>query len=132
MVAEGAARKRISGARSRTSAYWGAWYEFRVTRRLPSRCFRPPPRVDAAVLRISRRAVPLVPVAQHERYAALLQTAYTHADRPLREALGPTLAPADRRRLARALPGLARAVPVDLAPHEWAAVHAAMPAARPR
>jgi len=133
VVAEGAARKRTAGPRSRTSAYWGAWYEFRVTRRLPSRCFRPPPRVDAAVLRISRRAVPLVPVAQHEPYAALLRAAYTRGDRPLRDALGPVLAPASRRRLARAVPRLAGMAPVDLAPHEWAAVHAAIhAAARPR
>lgn len=129
VVAEGAARKRVRGARSRSSAYWGAWYEFRVTRRLPSRCFRPPPRADAAVLRIGRRPAPLVPVAQHEPYAALLAAAYTRADRPLREALGPALAPAGRRHLGRTLPRLVRLAPVDLGPHEWAAVHAAVLAA---
>ena len=128
VVAEGAARKRTGGPRSRSSAYWGAWYEFRITRRLPARCFRPPPRVDAAVLRISRRAAALVPVAQHESYAALLRAAYIRAQSPLTEALGPALAPARLRRLARTLPRLAGVTPVDLAPRDWAAVHAAISA----
>lgn len=117
--------------RSRSSALWGAWFTFRVTRRLPSRNFRPPPSVDAAVLCIARRAAPLVPPEQHASYPALLDAAYTRADRPLRDALPP----ADRRRLTRALPGLAATAPVDLAVPEWAAVHAVLqrgpPAADP-
>ena len=36
---------------------WGAWYELEVGRRLGPGCFRPPPRVGAAVL-IARRRRP--------------------------------------------------------------------------
>lgn len=126
VVSEGVARKRTGAARTRSSAHWGAWFTFRVTRRLPSRCFRPPPRVDAAVLRITRRAAPLVPVSEHESYAALLRAAYLRADRPLRDALHPALTPAARRHLRRAVPRLVSVAPVDLAAHDWAAVHAVL------
>lgn len=43
-----------------TSVYWGAFYELELVRRVPRACFAPPPAVDAAVLRIRRRAEPLV------------------------------------------------------------------------
>lgn len=41
---------------------WGAFYELRVSRRLPRTEFRPPPSVDAGVLVVQRRERPLVPV----------------------------------------------------------------------
>jgi 23S rRNA (adenine-N6)-dimethyltransferase len=55
---------------------WGAWYELELVRRVPRRCFAPPPSVDAAVLRATRRAVPLVPVAEAHRYEVLLRRAF--------------------------------------------------------
>ena len=56
---------------------WGAWYELSLVRRVPRACFAPPPSVDAAVLRATRRPEPLVPAAQAAAYAALLQRAFT-------------------------------------------------------
>jgi 23S rRNA (adenine-N6)-dimethyltransferase len=55
---------------------WGAWYEVSLTRRVPRGCFAPPPRVDAAVLRATRRSEPLVPAAQAGAYSAFLQRAF--------------------------------------------------------
>src|SRR4029077_13600839 len=43
---------------------WGAWHKLRLVRRVPRACFAPPPSVDAALLRATRRAEPLVPPAE--------------------------------------------------------------------
>jgi 23S rRNA (adenine-N6)-dimethyltransferase len=55
---------------------WGAWYELSLVRRVPRACFAPPPSVDAAVLRATRRPEPLVPTAQAGGYEALLRRAF--------------------------------------------------------
>ena len=56
IVQWGLATKRASvWPTTRLGAYWGAWFELTVTRRLPASVFAPPPAVDAAVLRIERR-----------------------------------------------------------------------------
>ena len=61
---------------------WGAQYELRLMRRVPRACFAPPPSVDAAVLRATRRMDPLVPPRQAAAYEALLRRAFA-AQRPL-------------------------------------------------
>ena len=50
------------------SAYWGAWFELSLARRLPRSVFAPQPSVDAGVLRIIRRGEPLVPAADRAAY----------------------------------------------------------------
>lgn len=55
---------------------WGAWYELSLARRVPRACFAPPPSVDAAVLRATRRPDPLVPPAQAAAHGALLHRAF--------------------------------------------------------
>jgi 23S rRNA (adenine-N6)-dimethyltransferase len=65
---------------------WGAWYELRLVRRVPRVCFAPPPTVDAALLRATRRADPLVPPGTEREYVALLSRAFgvqTRLDRVL-------------------------------------------------
>jgi 23S rRNA (adenine-N6)-dimethyltransferase len=54
------------------AARWGPWWEFRRGRRLPAGCFRPRPSVDAALLVMTRRAPPLLPVAASRPYAAFV------------------------------------------------------------
>jgi len=56
-----------------TSVYWGAWHELELVRRVPRTCFAPPPAVDAAVLRVRRRAEPLVSVEDALAYHAFLR-----------------------------------------------------------
>ena len=58
------------------SAYWGAWFELSVVRRLPRCVFAPPPSVDAAVLRIVRRGEPLVAIRERRAYDAFLGRAF--------------------------------------------------------
>ena len=55
---------------------WGAWYELSLVRRVPRSCFAPPPSVDAAVLRATRRPEPLVPAQEAHAYEAVLRRAF--------------------------------------------------------
>jgi 23S rRNA (adenine-N6)-dimethyltransferase len=57
-------------------ARWAPWWDFRRGRRLPARCFRPPPSVDAAVLVVTRRSVPMLPIAQSRNYASFVERAF--------------------------------------------------------
>ena len=50
------------------STYWRAFYELELARRLDRTAFAPPPSVDAAVMRFTRRTDPLVPTGDAQRY----------------------------------------------------------------
>lgn len=97
------------------SAYWGAWFELDVTRRLPSCVFAPPPSVDAGVLRIVRRAEALVPVGDARAYAAFLARGYRGGPR----AVVPW---AKLKRLEAELGFDRRAEPRDLDAAQWTAL----------
>jgi 23S rRNA (adenine-N6)-dimethyltransferase len=106
---------------------WGAWYELSLVRRVPRACFAPPPSVDGAVLRATRRPDPLVPPAHAEAHAALLQRAFA------------TRAPLDRFLPRRAVHRAAlehgfdpHATARDLDARQWAEVYAAVRSATPR
>jgi 23S rRNA (adenine-N6)-dimethyltransferase len=55
VVEAGAARRLTADADRRELAAWHRRFEFTVAGVIPARCFRPPPRVDAAILRLRRR-----------------------------------------------------------------------------
>jgi 23S rRNA (adenine-N6)-dimethyltransferase len=76
---------QVARARARASngpptdllgARWGPWWEFHRGRRLPATCFRPRPSVDAAVLVVTRRHPPLLPIAVNPRYVAFVARAF--------------------------------------------------------
>ena len=99
------------------TVYWGAWHELRLVRRLPRCVFSPPPSVDAGVLRIRRRAEPLVPVPDARAYRKFLHGAFD-SGRPVRT----IVAQRAFATVAAAL-GLARnARPRDLDAEQWAKV----------
>jgi 23S rRNA (adenine-N6)-dimethyltransferase len=102
---------------------WGAWYDLSLVRRVPRACFAPPPSVDGAVLRATRRASPLVPPAEAAAYAALLHRAYA-ARIPLDRILPRRLV----RRAALELGFDAHAVARDLDVRQWARLYAAVSA----
>lgn len=55
-----------------TSVAWGPWFELALGPTIPAHRFRPAPRVDGAVLVVTRRAHPLLPPAaavDYERWA---------------------------------------------------------------
>ena len=106
---------------------WGAWYELSLVRRVPRACFAPPPGVDAAVLRATRRPEPLVPAKEAVGYAALLQRAFT--------ARGPLDRVLPRRvvhRMAHELGFDPHATARDLDVRQWAELYAAVRFAMPR
>jgi 23S rRNA (adenine-N6)-dimethyltransferase len=113
-----AAKRTAIWPSTRLGCVWAAWYELRLVRRVPRVCFAPPPSVDAAILRATRRPTPLVPPAQARAYVALLHRAFA-AQAPLDRLL-------PRRLVHRAALELGfdpRARPRDLDPYQWAALH---------
>jgi 23S rRNA (adenine-N6)-dimethyltransferase len=73
----GLAAKRTSvWPGTRLSAYWGAWFELSLVRRLPRCVFAPPPPDDAGVLRVIRRAEPLVPASERAAYERFIARGY--------------------------------------------------------
>ena len=103
---------------------WGTVYELRTGRRLGPGCFRPPPRVGAAVLVARRRRPPLVPATAQARFAALLRQGFRHPGLPLRRGLVPPLTYRQLRRLAADLGFPLDARPGDLDAAQWARVFA--------
>jgi 23S rRNA (adenine-N6)-dimethyltransferase len=97
---------------------WGAWWTFRLERRLPPRSFDPPPSVDAGVLAVERRRDPLVPEAELGHYRAFVARGFRHG---LRAVAAPRLL----RRLQ-----LTKASPRDLDTHQWAKLFTSGEAAR--
>lgn len=106
------------------ATHWRAWYDVSVARRLDRTAFAPPPGVDAAVLRLTRRDRPRVPCELHEPYWAFLSAGFALRG-PIRSGLRPLLSPLQLKRLAPALgfgPG-ARARDLDAG--QWARLFAA-------
>ena len=100
---------------------WGAWYELRLVRRVPRGCFAPPPSVDGAVLRATRRLEPLVPLQQAAPYEALLRRAFA-AQRPLDRILPRSAV----HRAAHELGFDRHAIARDLDARQWAGLYRAI------
>ncbi len=82
---------------------WNTWYRLSVARRLPRSSFDPAPAVDAGVLVVERRDVPLVPQDDAERFAAFVARGFRHG--------------------LRAVGARRNAEPRTLDAHEWAALY---------
>lgn len=64
------------------------WFDIAIAGALPAQMFVPQPRVRSALLRINRRAAPLLSESATVRYRSLTTAAFTHGLRPgLRRAL---------------------------------------------
>lgn len=103
------------------SAYWRAFYEVELARRVDRTAFAPPPSVDAAVMRFTRRVDPLVPTAEAQRYWQFLSRAF-QAGTEVRRSV---LTPRQTKRLAPALGFRPSARPRDLDACQWAGIYAA-------
>jgi 16S rRNA A1518/A1519 N6-dimethyltransferase RsmA/KsgA/DIM1 with predicted DNA glycosylase/AP lyase activity len=100
---------------------WSARYSFERGRRLPARCFHPPPSVDAATLVIRRRSQPLLDGADWRAFEALLDLGYRQADRPWERAVAGLLTHRQAVRLA-ATRDMALGMPVRrLSVQDWVA-----------
>ena len=103
------------------SAYWRAFYELEIARRLDRSAFAPPPSVDAAVMRFSRRADPLVPSNEAASYWQFLSRAFKEGN----EVRHGVLTPLQTKRLAPTLGFRPNARPRDLDASQWAGIYAA-------
>jgi 23S rRNA (adenine-N6)-dimethyltransferase len=108
------------------SVLWGASYELVVVRRIPAACFEPRPDADAGLLRIVRRAEPLVLPAEIARFRALVEAGFRTRKPSLRSALAPAVPERVFKRLARELGLDTAATARDLDLHQWAALLAAV------
>jgi 23S rRNA (adenine-N6)-dimethyltransferase len=108
---------------------WGAWYELSIARRVPRACFVPPPAVDAAVLRATRRPEPLVVAEEARAYEAVLRRAF-ESRAPLDRVLSRSLV----HRVAHEFGFDPHAAARDLDARQWPALYAAVRSAtlRPR
>ncbi|MBA3364269.1 MAG: 23S ribosomal RNA methyltransferase Erm [Actinobacteria bacterium] len=99
---------------------WGVFYTFSVSRRLPRRSFQPAPSVDAGVLTVERRPLPLVPEQHCEAFATFVSAGFEAADRELRTTLAPFVSARQLKRMLDELgvPRSARARDLDV--HGWA------------
>jgi 23S rRNA (adenine-N6)-dimethyltransferase len=119
----GAARKRATAVPSTAlGVYWSAWWELALVRRLDATAFAPPPKVDAGVLRATRRPEPLVRPEDAAAYRSLVEAGFRGRG-PLRRVLARTIPPLAFKRLSREL-GFSPAAPAwELDQHQWAGLH---------
>lgn len=100
----------------------------KIVRRVPARSFRPPPKVDSAVVALRSRAAPaFAPLDQH-RFLALVSDAFRHRRKQLRSALGFEAGVAkDRADAALRAAGIDPASrPEELTLDEWVALATAL------
>lgn len=82
------ARKRAGvGGTTMLTASWWPWYEFSLGSRVPAAAFSPVPTVDGGILKIRRRAIPLVPPELLKDYQDLVRQTFTGRGRGLRTIL---------------------------------------------
>jgi 23S rRNA (adenine-N6)-dimethyltransferase len=101
---------------TRLSVEWGAWHELSLVRRMPRCCFAPPPSVDCALLRATRKDIPHVPVENARNYTRFLECGFHGGLRAVASSL-------QLKRAARDLGFSPAAEPRDLDAHQWAALY---------
>ena len=123
------ARKRGSGGRGTLlNACWEPWFEFATGARIAASAFRPRPRVDAAVLIVTRRSPPLVDPASRRDYVDFVTAAFEGARPTVASALARSIPRSRFTGLARELDFGADALPAQLDVSQWAGLfHAAGP-----
>jgi len=123
------ARKRGSGGRGTLlNACWEPWFEFATGARIAASAFRPRPRVDAAVLIVTRRSPPLVDPASRRDYVDFVTAAFEGARPTVASALARSIPRSRFAGLARELGFGADALPSHLDVSQWAGLfHAAGP-----
>jgi len=105
------------------SSYWRAWFEVTIAARLVRSAFAPPPSVDAAVLRVTRRARARVDPEDQDRYWRFLAGAF-RSQAPLGRALRGQVTPRQLRRLADVCGFDVASRPRDLDARQWASLFA--------
>jgi 16S rRNA (adenine1518-N6/adenine1519-N6)-dimethyltransferase len=118
------ATPRDARERGFLSIFVQSFAEPRITRRVPARSFRPPPRVDSAVVALRTWARPAFAPLAREPFLRLVSDAFRHRRKQLRSALGHE-AGLDRERATAVLASAGIAPerrPEQLTLEEWVAL----------
>ncbi|MFT4165460.1 MAG: rRNA adenine N-6-methyltransferase family protein [Microlunatus sp.] len=119
------ARKRAGvGGATQLTAQWWPWYDFALDRRIASTAFRPRPSVDAGLLLVHRRAVPLIPQDKQRSYQDWVARVFGSRGRGIVEILRRNGVP---RRVAAEIARSGRNRPAalarDLGAEDWATAY---------
>lgn len=117
-------RTAVGGATMMTAQSW-PWYEFELVSRVPASAFTPRPGVDAGLMTIARRTVPLVDAAQREPYSAFVHAVFTSKGRGLRQILLRIAEGSMKHEITTWIAHQQlsdRSLPRDLTPEQWAAL----------
>jgi 23S rRNA (adenine-N6)-dimethyltransferase len=126
MVQWEVARKRTGG--TVLSASWWPWFDIDLVRRVPARAFRPVPRVDSGILRITRRTDSVLPEADRAAYQRLVAAVFTGRGSGLAGILRAHLPRGELRRWLRAHDVSPVALPRDLTSDQWLSLYRAVSA----
>ena len=118
--AEVARKRGTAGRGTLLNACREPWFEFGTGARIPAAAFRPRPRVDAAILIVTRREPPLVAVASRRDYTDFVTAAFEGARPTVASALARAIPRSRFAGLARELGFGADALPAHLDVHQWA------------
>ena len=118
--AEVARKRGTAGRGTLLNACWEPWFEFGTGARIPAAAFRPRPRVDAAILIVTRREPPLVAVASRRDYTDFVTAAFEGARPTVASALARAIPRSRFAGLARELGFGADALPAHLDVNQWA------------
>ena len=117
--AEVARKRGTRGRGTLLNACWEPWFEFGTGARIPATAFRPVPRVDAAVLIVTRRTVPLADPAARRDYTDFVTAAFEGARPTVASALAHTIPRGRFAGLARELGFAPGALPSQLGVNQW-------------
>jgi 23S rRNA (adenine-N6)-dimethyltransferase len=128
------ARKRTGGFGRWSQLTVSTWPQFswQLLGTIDRTQFRPVPRVDAAILRLTRRAQPLVPAGRQAAYRRVVETGFSGVGGSVQASLRRSY-PADLVATACASAGVQRkAVVAYVTPDQWIAIFTALEAATRR
>lgn len=123
---EVARRRAAVGGTTMTTAQSWPWYTFDLVGRVPAAAFTPQPGVDAGLMTITQRTVPLMDAAQRKQYSAFVHAVFTGKGRGLRQILLRVAAVSVKREVTTwiAHQRLSASLPRDLTPEQWSALFA--------
>ncbi|MDR0268110.1 23S ribosomal RNA methyltransferase Erm [Paenibacillus sp.] len=78
---------------------WRMWFDIDLVKMVPRRHFSPPPRVDAAVLRIRRKKTAEIDLRHHHTFEGLAEYALKHPELPVSGALQGIFTPPQMKQL---------------------------------
>ncbi|MBB6733889.1 23S ribosomal RNA methyltransferase Erm [Cohnella zeiphila] len=128
LILEKGAARRFTGSAARDPRLltWRMHFTFELRTVVPRTHFAPPPRVDAAIVRIARRDCPLVPHREGKRFAAFARYVLREPRAPAADALKGIFTPAQLRPTLKHAK-VERDQPVaSWSPEQWAALFLAM------